>query len=77
MNIELMRATTYSKLALRVISCCREQDPICLDFRKKVERDCWEAAGKIRLFQQRMVDFVEGQSPKIFQNIPTNLGLLQ
>ncbi|WP_417431921.1 NAD(P)/FAD-dependent oxidoreductase [Halpernia sp.] len=41
---------------------------VCLDFQKKVERDCWEAAGKTqKVPAQRMVDFVEG---KISQDFP-------
>ena len=39
-----------------------ENDPfVCLDFQKKVEKACWEAAGKTqRVPAQRMIDFVEG-----------------
>jgi len=39
----------------------KENDPfVCLDFQKKVERDCWEAAGKTqKVPAQRMIDFVE------------------
>lgn len=41
---------------------------VCLDFQQKVERDCWEAAGKTqKVPAQRMVDFVEG---KISKNFP-------
>ncbi len=41
---------------------------VCLDFQAKVERDCWEAAGKTqKVPAQRMIDFVEG---KISQNFP-------
>jgi uncharacterized FAD-dependent dehydrogenase len=38
-------------------------DPfVCLDFQKKVERDCWIAAGKTqKVPAQRMIDFVEGK----------------
>ena len=37
----------------------------CLDFQKKVEYDCWEAAGKTQAVPaQRMVDFVEGRVSK-------------
>lgn len=47
----------------------REGDPfVCLDFQKKVERDCWEAAGKTQAVPaQRMIDFVEG---RVSQNFP-------
>lgn len=46
-----------------------EGDPfVCLDFQKKVEYDCWEAAGKTqKVPAQRMIDFVEG---KISKNFP-------
>jgi uncharacterized FAD-dependent dehydrogenase len=37
----------------------------CLDFQKKVEYDCWEAAGKTQAVPaQRMIDFVEGRVSK-------------
>ncbi len=40
----------------------KENDPfVCLDFQKKVEHDCWVAAGKSqKVPAQRMVDFVNG-----------------
>lgn len=35
---------------------------ICLDFQKKVERDCWEATGKTQAVPaQRMKDFIQGK----------------
>lgn len=41
---------------------------VALDFQKKVERDCWIAAGKTqRVPAQRMIDFVEG---KISEDFP-------
>ncbi|WP_432411719.1 NAD(P)/FAD-dependent oxidoreductase [Rasiella sp. SM2506] len=45
------------------------EDPfVCLDFQKKVEKDCWEAAGKTQAVPaQRMIDFVEG---RISENFP-------
>ena len=37
----------------------------CLDFQKKVEYDCWVAAGKTQAVPaQRMIDFVEGRVSK-------------
>lgn len=46
-----------------------KNDPfVCLDFQKKVEYDCWVAAGKTqKVPAQRMVDFVEG---RISQDFP-------
>lgn len=46
-----------------------EGDPfVCLDFQKKVEKECWEAAGKTQAVPaQRMIDFVEG---RVSQNFP-------
>lgn len=40
-----------------------ENDPfVCLDFQKKVEHDCWEAAGKTqKVPAQRLIDFMEGR----------------
>ena len=40
------------------------QDPfVCLDFQKKVERDCWEVAGKTQQVPaQRMIDFIEKEN---------------
>ena len=45
-----------------------ENNPfVCLDFQKKVEQDCWEAAGKTqKVPAQRMIDFVEGKISKDF-----------
>jgi uncharacterized FAD-dependent dehydrogenase len=38
----------------------KENPFVCLDFQKKVERDCWEVAGKTQQVPaQRMIDFVE------------------
>ncbi|WP_271856124.1 NAD(P)/FAD-dependent oxidoreductase [Patiriisocius marinus] len=47
----------------------KENDPfVCLNFQKKVEHDCWVAAGKTQnVPAQRMVDFVEG---KISEDFP-------
>lgn len=43
-------------------------DPfICLDFQKKVEKDCWEIAGKTqKVPAQCMVDFIENRISKDF-----------
>ncbi len=40
----------------------KKNDPfVCLEFQKKVERDCWIAAGKTqKVPAQRMIDFVNG-----------------
>lgn len=42
----------------------QENSPfVCLDFQKKVERDCWVAAGKMqKVPAQRMIDFVQGKT---------------
>lgn len=41
---------------------------VCLNFQKKVEKDCWEAAGKTQAVPaQRMIDFVEG---RVSENFP-------
>jgi uncharacterized FAD-dependent dehydrogenase len=41
---------------------------VCLDFQKKVERDCWIAGGKTqRVPAQRMQDFLDG---KVSANLP-------
>lgn len=47
----------------------KDNDPfVCLNFQKKVEYDCWVAAGKSQQVPaQRMIDFVEG---KISKNFP-------
>lgn len=44
------------------------EDPfVCLDFQKKVERDCWEAAGKTQKAPaQRMQDFINGKVSESF-----------
>jgi uncharacterized FAD-dependent dehydrogenase len=41
-------------------------DPfVCLNFQRKVEHDCWEAAGKTqKVPAQRMIDFIEGKVSK-------------
>ncbi|MEZ4924510.1 MAG: FAD-binding protein, partial [Crocinitomicaceae bacterium] len=41
-------------------------DPfVCLNFQKKVEKDCWEAAGKTqKVPAQRMVDFIQDKVSK-------------
>ena len=46
----------------------KEDNPfVCLDFQKKVEYDCWEAAGKTqRVPAQRLVDFIEGKVSEDF-----------
>jgi uncharacterized FAD-dependent dehydrogenase len=43
-----------------------ETDPfVCLNFQKKVEVDCWKAAGKTqKVPAQRMMDFIEGRVSK-------------
>ncbi len=41
---------------------------VCLEFQQKVERDCWEAAGKTQhVPAQRMQDFVDG---KVSESLP-------
>ncbi|MEX1003025.1 MAG: FAD-binding protein [Crocinitomicaceae bacterium] len=41
---------------------------VCLDFQRKVEGDCWEAAGKTqKVPAQRMIDFVKG---KVSESLP-------
>ncbi len=46
----------------------KPNDPfVCLDFQKKVERDCWEAAGKTqKVPAQRMQDFINGKVSEDF-----------
>lgn len=46
-----------------------ENNPfVCLDYQKKVERDCWSAAGKTQQVPaQCLVDFIQG---KVSENIP-------
>ena len=43
-----------------------EENPmVCLDFQKKVEKDCWIAAGKTqKVPAQRLIDFIEGRVSK-------------
>ena len=41
---------------------------VCLDFQRKVEQKCWEAAGKTqKVPAQRMIDFIEG---KVSEDLP-------
>lgn len=41
---------------------------VCLDFQRKVEQKCWEAAGKTqKVPAQRMIDFIDG---KISEDLP-------
>ena len=44
----------------------KEDDPfVCLNFQKKIEHACWEAAGKTqRVPAQRMLDFIEGKKSR-------------
>jgi hypothetical protein len=53
-------------------------DPfVCLDFQKKVERDCWEAAGKTQAVPaQRLIDFVEGLVSKDFPKTSYQPGIV-
>lgn len=53
-------------------------DPfVCLDFQKKVEKDCWEAAGKTqRVPAQRMIDFVEGRVSEHFPKTSYQPGIV-
>lgn len=46
----------------------KPNDPfVCLDFQKKVERDCWEAAGRTqKVPAQRMQDFINGKVSEDF-----------
>jgi uncharacterized FAD-dependent dehydrogenase len=52
-----------------------ESNPlVCLDFQKKVERACWEAAGKTQhVPAQRMKDFVDGKVSKTLPKSHINL----
>ena len=47
----------------------RKNDPfVCLDFQKKVEHDCWLAAGQSqKVPAQRLMDFIQG---RISSNLP-------
>ena len=50
---------------------------VCLDFQKKVERDCWEAAGKTQQVPaQRMIDFVEKKSSVDFPKTSYQPGIV-
>ncbi len=50
---------------------------VCLDFQKKVERDCWEAAGKTQQVPaQRMIDFVEKKSSLDFPKTSYQPGIV-
>jgi uncharacterized FAD-dependent dehydrogenase len=53
-------------------------DPfVCLDFQKKVERDCWEVAGKTQQVPaQRMIDFMEGKKSKDFPKTSYQPGIV-
>ena len=55
-----------------------ENDPfVCLDFQKKVERDCWEVAGKTQQVPaQRMIDFVDGKISKDFPKTSYQPGIV-
>ncbi len=55
-----------------------EGDPfVGLNFQKKVERDCWEAAGKTQAVPaQRMIDFVEGRVSKNFPKTSYQPGIV-
>ncbi|NER18994.1 NAD(P)/FAD-dependent oxidoreductase [Spongiivirga citrea] len=56
----------------------KEGDPfVCLDFQKKVERDCWEAAGKTQAVPaQRMRDFIDGRVSKDFPKTSYQPGIV-
>ena len=56
----------------------KPNDPfVSLNFQKKVERDCWEAAGKTqRVPAQRMIDFVEGKLSKDFPKTSYRPGIV-
>lgn len=53
------------------------EDPlVCLDFQKRVERDCWIAAGKTqKVPAQRMIDFCENRLSKNLPNTSYQPGL--
>lgn len=55
-----------------------EGDPfVCLDFQQKVEKECWEAAGKTQAVPaQRMIDFVEGRISKDFPKTSYQPGIV-
>jgi uncharacterized FAD-dependent dehydrogenase len=55
----------------------KKDDPfVCLDFQKKVEHDCWVAAGRTqKVPAQRMIDFVEGKVSKDFPKTSYQPGL--
>ena len=54
------------------------EDPfVCLDFQKKVERDCWEVAGKTQQVPaQRMIDFIERKISKDFPKTSYQPGIV-
>ena len=56
----------------------KPDDPfVCLDFQKKVEHDCWVAAGKTqKVPAQRMIDFVEGVVSKDFPKTSYQPGIV-
>ncbi len=50
---------------------------VCLEFQKKVERACWEAAGRTqKVPAQRMIDFVEGKVSKTLPKTSYQPGLV-
>ncbi len=55
----------------------KENDPfVCLDFQKKVEYDCWVAAGKTqKVPAQRMTDFIAGKVSTDFPKTSYQPGL--
>jgi uncharacterized FAD-dependent dehydrogenase len=55
-----------------------KDDPfVCLDFQKKVERDCWEAAGKTqKVPAQRMQDFIHGKVSDSFPKTSYQPGIV-
>lgn len=56
----------------------RQDDPfVCLDFQKKVEHDCWVAAGKTQAVPaQRMRDFINGKVSKDFPKTSYQPGIV-
>lgn len=56
----------------------KKNDPlVCLTFQQKVERDCWESAGKTQQVPaQRMIDFVEGRISKDFPKTSYQPGIV-
>ena len=50
---------------------------VCLEFQQKIERDCWEAAGKTqRVPAQRMIDFVQGKKSVDFPKTSYQPGIV-